>query len=44
MLCCRCHREVEYGLINKSEMEKKYELKWNEIKLKNPLTFQEVLS
>jgi hypothetical protein len=33
LLCCRCHQEVEYGLIDSLEMEGIYKEKWNKINL-----------
>lgn len=31
LLCCRCHREVEYGYVEKSVIEKIYQEKWSKI-------------
>lgn len=32
LLCCRCHRELESGLVNKKDVEEIYREKWTEIK------------
>lgn len=32
LLCCRCHREYHYGLINHSRLKEIYEMKWQEIR------------
>lgn len=31
LLCCRCHREVENGIIDKKEMEQIYKNKWAQL-------------
>lgn len=33
LLCCRCHREIDAGIISTEEIEKIYKEKWKNIKL-----------